>query len=123
MTQNLEFEWFECQTLQNRIAMQKIFFNNDLRKIRLADRETVRNLGEQAIEPARLDLRGLRCPLPVLKIRKALLRLDPGAELKAATDDPLAGLDVPNLLRETGDELLATERDGAAFVFRIRRGN
>lgn len=78
--------------------------------------------GESPQGGVRLDLRGLRCPLPVLKIRKALIGLAPGAELTAATDDPLAGLDVPNLVRETGDHLLSAERDGSAVVFRIRRG-
>ena len=68
-----------------------------------------------------MDLRGVRCPLPVLKIRKALLALAPGEELCARTDDPLAAVDVPNLVRETGDTLVETRREAAALVFRIRR--
>lgn len=68
-----------------------------------------------------LDLRGLRCPLPVLKIRKALAGLEPGAEIVAKTDDPLASVDVPNFVRESGDSVLESRRDGAAIVFRIRK--
>lgn len=71
--------------------------------------------------PHKLDLRGLRCPLPVLKIRKALAGLEPGRELVAITDDPLAGVDVPNFVRESGDSVVESRREGAAVVFRIRK--
>lgn len=69
----------------------------------------------------RLDLRGLKCPLPVLHTRRALLRLPPGRMLLVRCTDPLASLDIPNLLRETGDALLAAERDGRETRFTIRR--
>ena len=88
----------------------------------LDDRETVLKAEEVQYALGRqMDLRGLRCPLPVLKIRKALLALAPGEELFARTDDPLAAVDVPNLVRETGDTLVETRREAAALVFRIRR--
>lgn len=88
----------------------------------MGDRETVRDFEGRGRPPAhRLDLRGLRCPLPVLKIRKALACLAPGEELAAEVDDPLAGVDVPNLVRETGDELVETQGQGRTTVFRIRR--
>ena len=51
-----------------------------------------------------LNLRGLKCPLPALKTRKALTRLAAGDELVVECTDPLAGIDIPNLLRETGDD-------------------
>ncbi|MBM7850466.1 tRNA 2-thiouridine synthesizing protein A [Methylopila capsulata] len=73
--------------------------------------------------PTTLDLRGLRCPLPVLRLRKALLGMPPGATVMALTDDPLATLDVPNFLRETGDDLLSSEPDGSGHRFVVRRGN
>lgn len=68
-----------------------------------------------------LNLRGLRCPLPALKTRKALLRLAPGEDLVVECTDPLSTLDIPNLLRETGDTLVHEDRTGDAFVFHIRR--
>jgi tRNA 2-thiouridine synthesizing protein A len=68
-----------------------------------------------------LDLRGLKCPLPVLHTRRALLRLSPGRVLVVRCTDPLASLDIPNLLRETGDALLTAERDGRETRFTIRR--
>lgn len=68
-----------------------------------------------------LNLRGLKCPLPALKTRKALTRLKPGDELVVECTDPLAGIDIPNLLRETGDALLGTEKETGLIVFRIRK--
>lgn len=69
-----------------------------------------------------LDLRGLRCPLPVLKTRKALAALGDGDRLEVTTDDPLAAVDIPNLVREIGDELVLMEaREDAERRFVIRR--
>jgi tRNA 2-thiouridine synthesizing protein A len=68
-----------------------------------------------------LDLRGLRCPLPALKTRKALTRLAAGDRLVVECTDPLSTLDIPNLLRETGDVLEDQTADPGLFVFRIRK--
>ena len=68
-----------------------------------------------------LDLSGLKCPLPALKTRKALTRLQPGDELVVECTDPLTSIDIPNLLRETGDQLLDSSRADNRFVFRIRK--
>ncbi len=68
-----------------------------------------------------LDLRGLKCPLPVLRTRKALRGLRPGTILLLHCTDPLAGLDIPNLIRETGDDLVGTGRNGNVLSFRIRK--
>lgn len=68
-----------------------------------------------------LDLSGLKCPLPALKTRKALTRLRSGDELVVECTDPLASIDIPNLLRETGDQLLDSSRAEGRFVFRIRK--
>jgi tRNA 2-thiouridine synthesizing protein A len=68
-----------------------------------------------------IDLRGLKCPLPALRTRKALSRLGPGALLVVECTDPLAEIDIPNLLRETGDALEGTARRDDVLVFRIRR--
>ncbi|MGZ9112405.1 MAG: sulfurtransferase TusA family protein, partial [Rhodoplanes sp.] len=50
----------------------------------------------------RLDLRGLKCPLPALKTRKALTRLATNDILTVECTDPLAEIDIPNLVNETG---------------------
>ncbi len=60
----------------------------------------------------KLDLRGLKCPLPVLKTRKALAGLAPGDRIEVACTDPLSVIDLPNLVRETGDCLEKSWRGG-----------
>jgi tRNA 2-thiouridine synthesizing protein A len=67
------------------------------------------------------DLRGLKCPLPVLRTRKALAGMQPGDVLIVACTDPLSGIDIPNLLRETGDTLEHTRRDANVMIFRVRK--
>jgi tRNA 2-thiouridine synthesizing protein A len=68
-----------------------------------------------------LNLRGLRCPLPALKTRKALRSLAAGDRLVVECTDPLSAIDIPNLLRETGDVLEGDARETGLFVFRIRK--
>ena len=69
-----------------------------------------------------INLRGLKCPLPALRARKALSRLPAGDLLVVECTDPLAGIDIPNLVRETGDALEGTSQEGDVMVFRIRKG-
>ncbi len=69
-----------------------------------------------------LDLSGLKCPLPALRTRKALRALPPGTRLAVTATDPLAGIDIPNVVREEGAALEAQERRGPAARFVIRRG-
>lgn len=68
-----------------------------------------------------LDLSGLKCPLPALKTRKALKGVAAGARLEVICTDPLAALDIPNLLRETGDSLESSAREGERLTFVIRK--
>ena len=69
----------------------------------------------------RLDLTGLRCPLPVLKSRKALKALSAGDRLEVHCTDPLSVIDIPNLIRETGDRVEITERAEKLIVFMIEK--
>jgi tRNA 2-thiouridine synthesizing protein A len=66
-------------------------------------------------------LRGLKCPLPALRARKALTGLKAGDMLIAECTDPLTAIDIPNLLRETGDTMVASAREGDVLIFRIRK--
>jgi len=68
-----------------------------------------------------IDLRGLKCPLPALRTRKALSRLAPGAMLVVECTDPLAEIDIPNLVHETGDALEEAAQQDGVLVFRIRK--
>ena len=68
-----------------------------------------------------LDLRGLKCPLPVLHTRKLLKRLPVGARATVLCTDPLAAIDIPHLLREPADEREMLAQDGEVLRFTIRR--
>jgi tRNA 2-thiouridine synthesizing protein A len=68
-----------------------------------------------------LDARNLLCPLPVLKARKRLAALPPGAVLRIIATDPASEIDMPHFCNEQGHALLSQERQGDAFIFRIRR--
>jgi len=68
-----------------------------------------------------LNLRGLKCPLPALRTRKALGQAQPGDILIVECTDPLAGIDIPNLLGQTGDTLEYTRKDKKLLTFRIRK--
>ena len=87
-----------------------------------ARRSSVTGMSDgDATLPGSLDLRGLKCPLPVLHTRRALVRARPGETLEVRCTDPLAGLDIPNLVRETGDVLVATLRQATEIRFTIRK--
>ncbi len=69
----------------------------------------------------KLDLTGLKCPLPALKTRKALRALKPGDRLQVHCTDPLSVIDIPNLIRETGDRVEISERTERQIVFLIEK--
>jgi len=68
-----------------------------------------------------MNLRGLKCPLPALRTRKALAGLAKGDVLVIECTDPLAAVDIPNLLNQTGDTLEKTERAKKVLTFHIRK--
>ena len=68
-----------------------------------------------------MNLRGLKCPLPALRVRKKLSGLKAGDLIVAECTDPLAMIDIPNLLRETGDTLEEKSEAGGILTFRIRK--
>lgn len=72
-----------------------------------------------------MNLRGLKCPLPALRVKKMLSSLKTGDIIVAECTDPLAALDIPNLLRQTGDILEGQDKgqeiDQVLLTFRIRK--
>lgn len=68
-----------------------------------------------------LNLRGLKCPLPALRVRKALKGAAPGALFVVECTDPMAAIDIPNLMRETGDAIEASSSAGELLIFHIRK--
>lgn len=73
-----------------------------------------------------LDATGLLCPLPVLRARKRLLGLPPGAVLRVLADDPAARIDIPHFCAEQGHILLGVSDFGTpaaqAYLIRVRAG-
>ena len=68
-----------------------------------------------------LDLKGLKCPLPALLAKRALLRTPRGIPLAIVTDDPLAAIDVPHMCREENFEVVSLARDGDVARMVLRR--
>jgi tRNA 2-thiouridine synthesizing protein A len=72
---------------------------------------------------ATLDAKGLKCPLPVLKARKAMKEMKPGAVLRVYATDPGAVKDFEHFCKTTGAHLLdCREEAGGVLVFMIRKG-
>lgn len=69
-----------------------------------------------------LDLKGLKCPLPALKTRKAMTRLAVGDQLIVLTTDPMAEIDIPHFCRENGHTLLSRERTDFGHRFLLSKG-
>ncbi len=68
-----------------------------------------------------LDTKGLNCPLPVLKARRALKDLAAGDTLTVLATDPGAVKDFEAFCEATGAKLLAVRRDAGVFTFEIRK--
>jgi tRNA 2-thiouridine synthesizing protein A len=68
-----------------------------------------------------VSLRGLKCPLPALRTRKLLTGMKSGEALTIECTDPLAAIDIPNLLRQTGDTLEEKTQADGVLIFRIRK--
>jgi tRNA 2-thiouridine synthesizing protein A len=68
-----------------------------------------------------VSLRGLKCPLPALRTRKILSGMQSGDELTIECTDPLAAIDIPNLLRQSGDVLQDKAEAGGVLTFHIRK--
>jgi tRNA 2-thiouridine synthesizing protein A len=68
-----------------------------------------------------LDAKGLNCPLPILKAKKALKEMATGATLQILATDPGAVADFQAFCRTTGNELLESKQDGKLYTFLIKR--
>jgi tRNA 2-thiouridine synthesizing protein A len=68
-----------------------------------------------------LDAKGLNCPLPILKARKALKEVPDGGILEILATDPGAVADFQAFCRQTGNELLEHSEDGDVYRFLIKK--
>ena len=70
-----------------------------------------------------LDTKGLNCPLPILKAKKALKELPTGGTLEIHATDPGSVKDFEAFCRTTGNELMESKMDGSTYVFLIKHTN
>lgn len=68
-----------------------------------------------------LDVKGMTCPLPVLRANKALRALTPGTRLRVLATDRAAVADMQAFCRESGHALLAMSEEAGVFSFVIRK--
>ena len=68
-----------------------------------------------------LDCISLYCPVPVLKTREALDKMEAGEVLELVADDPAAESDIQYLVKITGQEMLKMEKEGQVFRFLIKK--
>jgi TusA-related sulfurtransferase len=68
-----------------------------------------------------IDTRGLNCPLPILKAKKALAEMHTGEVLKVVATDPMSTRDFQAFARQTGNELLEQTQDEAEYTHYLRR--
>ena len=68
-----------------------------------------------------IDARGHRCPVPTLKLRKALETMLAGSTVRLIADDPMARIDVPHFAAEAGHKVLSVDPLGQAVVFTVRK--
>lgn len=68
-----------------------------------------------------IDTRGLSCPLPILRAKKALAELASGQVLKIVATDPGSMRDFKAFAKQTGNELVAQETAGDEFIHFVRR--
>jgi tRNA 2-thiouridine synthesizing protein A len=74
-----------------------------------------------SMSESKVNMRGLKCPLPALKTRKLLSKMAMGEVLVIECTDPLTTIDIPNLIRETGDTLESSGKKGRVLTFKIRK--
>jgi TusA-related sulfurtransferase len=68
-----------------------------------------------------IDTRGLNCPLPILKAKKALAEMSSGQTLKVVSTDPGSVRDFKAFARQTGNELLDQQTAGSDFIHVLKR--
>jgi tRNA 2-thiouridine synthesizing protein A len=79
-------------------------------------------MSDSADPVQRLDLKGLKCPLPVLRANKALRALTTGDVLEVAATDPASAKDFETYCQTAGHDLLVREEADGVYTFRIRKG-
>lgn len=67
-----------------------------------------------------LDMKGVRCPIPVARTRKAVRKLNGGTVIRVECTDPLADIDIPHMVASDGHDLIGKGREGDVLWYLIR---
>ena len=87
----------------------------------MAESKAKKPAARAAVKDVAVNMRGLKCPLPTLKTRKLLSKMAAGEVLVIECTDPLTTIDIPNLIRETGDKIEGSAKKGRVLTFKIRK--
>ena len=87
----------------------------------MAESKAKKTAAKPSTKDEPVNMRGLKCPLPTLKTRKLLSKMAAGEVLVIECTDPLTTIDIPNLVRETGDTIEASGKNGRVLTFKIRK--
>jgi tRNA 2-thiouridine synthesizing protein A len=68
-----------------------------------------------------LDLKGLMCPLPMVRVSQNITNIPVGGIMRAVATDPGSLADIPSWAKSTGHEVVKQERQDGAFVFYVKR--
>lgn len=74
------------------------------------------------MSPAVLDVKGLSCPLPILRAKKVMKDMPAGAVIEVLATDPGSVKDFAAFCQQTGNRLLSQEQADGVYVFRIEKG-
>jgi tRNA 2-thiouridine synthesizing protein A len=78
-------------------------------------------MGEEITVDKVMDLKGLACPMPVVKVSKGIKEVEIGQVIEAVTTDPGSLADFPAWARTSGNEILKTDQEGGVIKFYIKR--
>ncbi len=77
--------------------------------------------GDETPAPLIVDARGHRCPVPTLRLRRALEKADVGQIVRLLADDPMARIDVPHFCSSEGYTLISTDHGEKSLSFDVTR--
>jgi tRNA 2-thiouridine synthesizing protein A len=78
-------------------------------------------MSEQINSNLALNLEGLLCPLPIVKVSQAIKQVEVGQVVEATATDPGVLIDIPAWAKTTGNEMLKTQKEGKIIRFWVKR--
>ncbi len=75
----------------------------------------------QTNSDVKLNLEGLLCPIPIVKVSQAIKKMEVGSVLEATATDPGVLADIPAWAKSTGNELISIAKEGKLITFLIKR--